>query len=331
MATVEVSHLRSLVTARLNQRYPPEHSELMAEVVMFGELAGRPSHGILRVLPGSFGAMDEEPGGEPVVERTAPAAARVIGRPGMLVVAMATNLAIEIVSEHGFAVVTTRGSRSTSGSLSYYVERMANAGLVSCVSGNTLAIVSVPGGRERMFGTNPLSFGLPSNDLPFVLDMATSAITFGEVITAISEGERLPKGVAVDSEGSATSQPEGIREGGALLPFGGHKGLGLSMLVEVLNRSLTGVGIDGDGMLTDWGHVIVAFSVGMLGDPEEIRERAGAEFDRILATDTIGDSEMRIPGHRTLRTRDETVARGTVEVDDDNYAKLIELVESGSD
>lgn len=327
MATVEVPHLRSLVSARLNQRYSPEHSELMTDVVMFGELAGRPSHGILRVLPGSFGAMDEEPGGEPVVERTAPAAARVTGRPGMLVVAVATDLASEIASEHGFAVVTTRGSRSTSGSLSYYVERMANAGLVSCVSGNTLAIVAVPGGRERMFGTNPLAFGLPSSGLPFVLDMATSAVTFGAVITAIADGEALPEGVAVDSEGRATTAPEAVRQGGALLPFGGHKGLGLSMLVEVLNRSVTDVGIDGDGVLTEWGHVIVAFSVEMLGDPDVIGERVGAELERIMGTDMVGDNEVRIPGRRTLQTRDESLARGTVEIDDDNYAKLIELVE----
>lgn len=303
----------------------------MTDVVMFGELAGRPSHGILRVLPGSFGAMDEEPGGEPVVERMAPAAAKVVGRPGMLVVAMATNLAIEIASEHGFAVVTTRGSRSTSGSLSYYVERMANAGLVSSLSGNTLGIVAVPGGRERMLGTNPIAFGLPSNGLPFVLDMATSAITFGEVITAIADGEALPEGVAVDSKGRPTSEPEAIREGGALLPFGGHKGLGLSMLVEVLNRSVTDVDIDDDGALTDWGHVIIAFSVEMLGDPDDIRERAGAEFERILGADIVGDNEVRIPGHRTLRTRDEALGRGTVEVDDDNYARLVELVERGSD
>lgn len=328
MATVEISHLRSLVTARLNQRYPPEHSELMAEVVMFGELAGRPSHGILRVLAGSYGAMDEEPEGEPVVDRTAPVAARVTGRPGMLVVAIATDLAIEIASEHGFAVVTTRGSRSTSGSLSYYVERMANAGLVSSVSANTLAIVAVPGGRERVLGTNPFAFGVPSNGLPFVLDMATSAITFGEVIEALGDGESLPEGVAIDSKGRPTNDADAIRHGGALLPFGGHKGLGLSMLVEVLNRSLIDVGIDEDGMLTDWGHVIVAFSVGLVGDPDEIRERAGAEFERILGTDMVGDNEVRIPGHRTLHTRDESLARGTVEVDDANYAKLVELVES---
>lgn len=275
--------------------------------------------------------MDEEPGGEPVVEKTAPAAAKVVGRPGMLVVAMATNLAIEIASEHGFAVVTTRGSRSTSGSLSYYVERMANAGLVSSLSANTLGIVAVPGGRERMLGTNPIAFGLPSNGLPFVLDMATSAITFGEVITAIADGEALPEGVAVDSKGRPTTEPEAIREGGALLPFGGHKGLGLSMLVEVLNRSVTDVDIDNDGVLTDWGHVIIAFSVEMLGDPDDIRERAGDEFERILRADIVGDNEVRIPGHRTLRTRDEALARGTVEVDDVSYARLVELVERGRD
>lgn len=330
MATVDISRLRSLVLDRLNQRYPPDHSRLMADVVMFGELAGRPSHGILRVLPGSFGAMDEEPGPEPVVDNTAPAAARITGRPGMLVAAMATDLVIELASQHGFAVVTTRGSRSTSGSLTCFVERMANAGLVSFVSANTLAIVTVPGAHERFLGTNPLAIGIPAEGRPFVVDMGTAAVTFGEVVTAAQEGSLLSEGVAVDGEGRTTSDATTVRDGGALLPFGGHKGLGLSMMVEVLNRALSGVEIDENGALHDWGQVFIAFSAGMVGELDQIRARASREFDRLRAVETVDGSVVRVPGHRSLQTRDEALARGTVDVDDDSYARLVELVGEGA-
>lgn len=323
---MEIGQLRSLVLARLNQRFPPEHSEKMADVVMFGELAGRPSHGVLRVLPGSFGAMDEEPNGDPVVERISPAAARVTGRPGMLVASVATDLVIDLATEHGFAVVTSRGSRSTSGSLSYFVERMAEAGLVSFVSANTLAIVTVPGARDRVLGTNPLAIGIPADGWPLILDMGTAAITFGEVVTAAGSGAALPEGVAVDKEGRMTTNAKAVMDAGALLPFGGHKGVGLAMMVEALNRVLSAPGIDEDGALIDWGHVFVAFALEMLGDATEMRARAAAELDRLSETETVDGSTVRIPGQGTLNTRDEALTRGTVEVDDESLALLVELV-----
>lgn len=299
----------------------------MADVVMFGELAGRPSHGILRVLPGSFGAMDEEPGGEPVVEATAPSAARITGRPGMLVASMAVEQAIHMAALHGFAVVTSRGSRSTSGSLSYYVERMAHAGLVSFVSANTLAIVTVPGSHQRVLGTNPLAFGIPAEGRPLIVDMGTAAVTFGEVVTAADGGTPLAGGVAVDAGGRVTVDAEAVLDGGALLPFGGHKGLGLSMMVEVLNRALSGPGIDENGVLIDWGHVFVAFSIEMLGEADDVKARAQAEFERLSAIETVDGSSVRIPGHRSLRLRDEALQRGTVAVNDEAYAQLVSLVE----
>jgi LDH2 family malate/lactate/ureidoglycolate dehydrogenase len=329
VTSVAISELRSLVQTWLEQRYPPHHAEMITDVVMFGELAGRPTHGILRVLPGSFGAMDEEPGGEPVIERPSPVSGLIAGRPGMLVAALATDLLIEIADEHGFAVVATRGSRSTSGSLAYYVERMTRAGLVSFASANTLGVVTVPGSHQRLLGTNPLSFGIPAQGHPFIVDMGTSGVTFGDIVTAATNGVALPEGVAVDAHGDVTTDPNAVRDGGALLPFGGHKGMGLSMMVEVLNRALGGPGIDDDGVLTDWSHVFVGFSVGLMGDGDEVKARAESELRRIASTETVDGSQVRIPGHRGLVARDEALARGTVEVDDDSYARLLELVEAG--
>ncbi|MGD2061357.1 MAG: Ldh family oxidoreductase, partial [Acidimicrobiia bacterium] len=204
MATVGIEELRSLVLAALGDRFTSEHAAKIADVVLFGELAGRPSHGILRVLPGSFGVMDEEPGPPPTVERIGPSAGRVAGRPGILVAALATELAAELAGETGFAVVTTRGSRSTSGSLAYFVEKLTLAGLVSFVSAGTVAFVTVPGSSQRVLGTNPLAVGLPAKGRPFILDMATSAIAGGDVLTAVADGVDLPEGVAVDSSGDPT-------------------------------------------------------------------------------------------------------------------------------
>jgi len=123
-----------------------------------------------------------------------------------------------------------------------------------------------------------------------------------------------------------TTDPAAVIDGGALLAFGGHKGLGLSMAVELLNGALAGA--DAVGVTSDdsWGHTFMGISLASLGDPDEMRARGQAIVDRILATPTKPGAEMRIPGRRSLEARDAAVARGTVEVDDGAYEKLVGLV-----
>jgi L-2-hydroxycarboxylate dehydrogenase (NAD+) len=323
---VEISRLRRLVLARLSQVFGSSQAERMADVVMFGELSGRSTHGIIRLLPGRKGPVDEQPGPDPVIHRTAPAAARVDGRPGMLVASVAVDTVIDIASEHGFAVVTAVGSSSSSGSLTYYVDRLARADLVSFVSGNTLAFATPPGGQARMLGTNPFSIGIPAEPHPFVFDIGTSAITFGDILEADAAGELLPPEVAVDREGNPTRQPGEVLNGGSLLTFGGHKGLGLAMAVEVMAGALAGSAAAPVGSDDVWGHVFVAFSSGMLGDSATIGADASAILDRLRATPMASNSEVRIPGERSLSQRDSALERGVVDVDEASLDELLALV-----
>lgn len=312
MARVTIEELRSLVLGCIRDMFPESDAERIADVIVFGEMAGRASHGVLRLLPGSYGVMDEDPGPSPVVERLGSSAAKVTGRQGMVVASMATDLVAELAAESGFAVVVTRGSRSTSGSLAYFVEKLASQGLFCFISAGTPDFVGIPGSSGRALGTNPIAFGIPTDGRPFVLDMATAAISGGDVLTAVAEGTRLVEGVAVDADGAETVDPSDVLDGGAVLPFGGHKGLGLALMVEILNKALTGA----QGDPGDWGHVFVAFSVSMLGDESEIRRRASAEVRRL---ETAG---ARIPGGRTLANRDESAARGWVEIEDAALERL---------
>lgn len=314
MARVEIESLRSLILKRLDPLFPAEYCERIADIVLFGEMAGRPSHGIIRLLPGSYGVVDEATTPLPEVQPIGPSAARVEGKQGMLVASIATDVTLDLAGTSGFAVVTGRGSRSTSGSLSFFLEKLTSAGLIALITAGTPDFVSPPGGTGRVLGTNPMGYGIPTTDEPFILDMATSAISGGDVLTAVVTGSQLPPGVAIDPAGGETLDPSDVLAGGAVLPFGGHKGLGLSMMIEILNKALTGA----TGDPGDWGHVIVAFSASLLGDEMGVRRRAQAEVDRLR------EAGARIPGHRTLATRDEALARGWVDVDDDAYHRLVE-------
>ena len=315
MTQVGLDELRDVVLRVLRPRFSETDATRIADVVLFGEMAGRPSHGVLRLLPGSYGVMDEEDGPTPIVTRMGPSAARVEGKQGMIVASIATDMAEELATSSGFAVVTTRGSRSTSGSLTYFAERLAGAGLFSFISAGTPDFVAIPGGDVRVLGTNPMVFGIPTTDAPFVLDMATASVSGGDVLTAAANQMDLGPGIAVDAAGEPTTDPLDVLErGGAVLPFGGHKGLGLALTVEILNRALTGA----TGDPGDWGHVFVVFSLGLLGDEDEVRSRAQSEVDRLRA------GGARIPGHQTLAKRDQARERGWVDIDEEVFRRLQE-------
>ncbi len=325
-ATIEIPDLREMIVRRLAQKYEVGDAELMADSVLFGELVGRPSHGIARILPGSYGAMDETPSGPPVLEQIGPLSARITGGPGILVASMATRHAAQLALDQGMAVVATTGSRSTSGSLTYYIEQFTSQDLVAFIATNTVSFITPHGGTERILGTNPLAVGIPAIGYPFIVDMATSAITGGEVIAAAKNGQPIPEEVAVDSEGNPTTDPHAVLDSGALLPFGGHKGLALSMMVQILSGVFGGsntLPLTAEG---EWSHAFVAISLAAIGDPDQMKETTQELIDRIRSTKTKDGTEVRIPGHRSLARRDRALAAGTVEVNQDTIEQLASLI-----
>ena len=327
--TIGIPQLRALIVRRLSQKYSPEDAELMADSVLFGDLCGRASHGMARILPGSYGAMDEDVTSVPVIERTGPQSARITGGPGILVASMATKLVGELAEQHGMAVVTTTGSHSTSGSLTYYVEQLTNRDLVALVTTNTMSFITPRGGKQRMLGTNPLAVGIPTQSHPFVADLSTAAITGGEVVNAATAGAPLPEDVAVDADGNTTTDPAAVLDGGALLPFGGHKGLGLSMMVQLLSGVLAGSSDLPIGPQDDWSHFFLAISLATFGDASSLKESAQSAIDAIRSTETQDGSEVRIPGHQSLARRDAALEKGVVDVEEDHLRQLLLLLDEG--
>ncbi|MDX1448637.1 MAG: Ldh family oxidoreductase, partial [Acidimicrobiia bacterium] len=183
-----------------------------------------------------------------------------------------------------------------------------------------------PGGTKRTLGTNPFAIGIPTLGYPFVFDIGTAAISFGELAVARAAGLPIPEGVAVDETGEVSTDPAAIMHGGALLAFGGHKGLGLAMAVELLNGVLAGADAVGVGPEDSWGHTFIGISLDSLGDANELRARAQEMVDRIATTPTKSGSEVRIPGSRSLAARDAALERGTIEVEEATLEQLRALV-----
>lgn len=164
---------------------------------------------------------------------------------GQVVGREATERALARVRDTGVMCVGVRNCHHL-GRIGTYGEICGNAGYVSVHFVNVVGHdpqVSPFGGRERRMTTNPFCCVVPRpDDVPLVLDMATSAIALGKVRVAWMKGEPVPEGALVDQHGLPTTDPAVVFKEplGALGPFGGHKGYGLAVMCELLGGALAG-------------------------------------------------------------------------------------------
>lgn len=208
------------------------------------ERDGSKSHGVFRmrgyVSTIRSGWVDAR--AVPVVEDAGPSFIRVDARNGFAQPALESvaSVARGRARETGACVVAIRNSHHFS-ALWPDVEPLAEDGLIALSVVNSMAVTVPVGAQRPVFGTNPIAFAAPvAGAMPLVFDMATSAWSHGDIQIARREGRALPEGVGVDAAGQATTDPARVLDGGALLPFGGHKGSALSMMIELLGAALTG-------------------------------------------------------------------------------------------
>src|SRR5688572_2019026 len=212
-----------------------EAALLVADHLVDANLCGHEFSSLSRVIA----IVDElrkkdKPPGEIRVVREDRCSALIDGGDNVAYVASIHGIdkAVEICRKNGVALV---GVNNTwfSGRLAYYVERAARHGFVALHTTNTTARVAPHGGIDRLMGTNPFAIAFPSEDDPLIIDIGTSATTWGDVVLAQAKGEPLPEGVAVDPEGRPTVDAAAALAG-AFLAWGGHRGSGLSLAVQLL-------------------------------------------------------------------------------------------------
>jgi len=221
-----------------------ETAEILSQNCAACERDGTKSHGIFRVAGylSSLACGWVDGKAEPKVEDCGASFIRVDAMNGFAQVclAKARPLLMQKVFETGCCVLAIRGSHHLS-ALWPDVEPFADEGLcaLSFVAG--LPVVVAPGGCEPIFGTNPFAFAAPvAGKPPLVFDFATSALSNGDTRMAAKEGRMLAEGCGINKEGMPTTNPQEILDGGALLPFGGHKGAAIILMVEILAAALTG-------------------------------------------------------------------------------------------
>ncbi len=226
---------------------PPDIAEHVAGHLVASNLAGHDSHGVIRIpwYLEHVRAGWIVPDARPLQLEERPAAALLSGEWGFGHPAAATAMdaACERARRSGLgAAGLVRATHL--GRLGTYTERAAAAGLVGMtwLGGLGAARAAVPyGGSQGIYGTNPMSFAFPAGAAgTLLLDYATTAIAGGKVMVARDRGVPLPEGCVVDREGRPSTDPAAFLEGGALLPFGAHKGYALAFFAQLLGQSLVG-------------------------------------------------------------------------------------------
>lgn len=124
---IKIEELKSLLKQALLKKFTEKDADLISEVIMFGELSGKTSHGILRLFNGDYGILNQNYESEPEFIKKTKISTLISGKgnPGMLLGALATEEVISLAKESGIGIVGTRGSFSSSGSLSFYLEKIA--------------------------------------------------------------------------------------------------------------------------------------------------------------------------------------------------------------
>ena len=217
--------------ALIHAGIPKEDAEIISDVLIESDKRGIDSHGIGRLKPIYIDRIDDGimlPTTRIEVLKDKAAAAVLDGHNGMghVVGHKAMGMAIEKAQKYGIGMVTVRNSNHY-GIAGYYATMATRKGLIGITGTNARPSIAPTGGVENMLGTNPLVFGIPTDEeFPFVLDCATSVTQRGKIEVYDRAGKELPKGWVIDHEGKSRTDTHQVLKDlttgkAALTPLGG--------------------------------------------------------------------------------------------------------------
>ncbi|MCS0789176.1 ureidoglycolate dehydrogenase [Cytobacillus firmus] len=323
MSTVTIHHeeAKKLVVQKLTDAgLLHEHAEKVAEILVHADLRNVNSHGVLRTehYVNRLNAGGINPAAEISFNKTGPVTGVVDGDDGFghVIADEAMNHAIQMAKENGVGMVTAINS-SHCGALSFFVQNAAEENLIGIAMTHTDKIVVPFGGKDAFLGTNPIAYGVPAKtQKPFILDMATSNVALGKILQYKEEGKEIPKGWGVDENGETVTDPSKVV---SLSPFGGPKGYGLSMIVDIFSGLLAGAAFGphvakmyGDlDKKRKLGHYFCAINPAFFTDVEAFLENMDQMMEEIRqAPPAPGFKSVLVPGEIEQMNEERNLEKG---------------------
>lgn len=293
---------------------PREHATPLADNLVDADLHGVSTHGLVRV-PGYVDQLrsgDVDPHAQVTLEARSAVSAIVDGGGtfGAIGGSRAIEWGVDAARGSGIAMCGAKNIAHF-GAAGYFSRLAAASGMVGIAMTSTPPAVATAGGIDRRLGNNPLAIAAPGPD-NFSLDVAMSVVSRGRVKLFADADKAVPEGWAIDVDGHPTTDAHAALDG-TLLPFGGYKGAGLALAVEILSAALTGgqltqhakpsgfTATNGDAGATGQGGQ-GSVTVGQLFiviDPEIFRPLQAFEADVHQIVDYVKQSQT-LPGEQVL-------------------------------
>ena len=291
---------------------PPDIADLVSRSLVGANLSGHDSHGVIQV-PGYVDQLrDGRIIGDARPEIRSEGATLIQADGGwgfgQYTAHACMDLALQKARTSQVALCTVTRVNHI-GRLGEWAEQAASAGLIGMLGvswGNGPFAATPYGGAKRVLSTNPIAFGIPMADgKRIVLDFATTAVAEGKLRVARSKGQNVPEGWIVDSAGRPTTDVEQFYEhGGMLLPFGGHKGFALSLVIELLSIALPAADQTADQHGRQNGAFFVAIDPTAIRSLDEFGEAAAAICQRVIDVPPApGFDGVLLPGQPEERSR----------------------------
>ena len=326
MIVVDPESLKETIATVLRAAGADERNvAIVAEHLKEAELCGVQTHGIFQIphYIDEIARKELIPTAWPEILNDRGNRATVTGNVGFGHTAadFSIRLAVEKAREHGLTVVGLVRANHI-GRLGHYAEIAASHGMIAMIFASGFAVngarAAAFGGRDRVLDTNPYCVGIPTGDgqPPMIVDFATTHGSMVKVMNAQRRGEKLVEGVIVDSEGKTTTDPNDFYEGGALAPFGGHKGYAIMTVVELMGRVFAGADSharDGEGteLMRHQGVTFLVLRADALGPMSDFITRGDDTLERITSSaPAVGFDKVMYPGQMEEEKRRKWGAEG---------------------
>ncbi|KAK9860382.1 hypothetical protein WJX84_000978 [Apatococcus fuscideae] len=316
--------------ALLRLGYAGTESNLITQVLMYAQLRGN-SQNVMKISAGALTGPAGISREETRVIQDGPLSIQLDGgkRLGMLVVETAVKEALTRCQERGFGIAGTCNTSSSTGALGFWAKQIAEAGYIGVVLSQSPEYVAPHGASQAVFGTNPIAVAIPTETEPMVLDMATSAYAWYDLLKAKNAGQAVPEDVGFNAQGQPTTDPGAILAGGAIRSFDrSHKGSHLALLVEMLTGALASGAVTHKATANNWANLVVALDPALLGPTAGFRSRASTLLAAVKAAIPLPDGPgVWLPGERGDANAARCLESGTVPVDPQILADIKAMAE----
>ncbi len=312
---VKVTELQSLVNKSLSKYgYSSKEASVISKILLYAQLRGN-NQGVVKLIGNGIPRNSKAKTPKAVKETPVSALFNGNNTHAMIVMDLAVDTAIKKAKKSGVGIVGNFGSSESTGALGYYAKKIADAGLIGIAYASAPFQTTAPfGSTEALFCTNPVAYGIPTETDPIVLDMTTSAIAYYGLIEAKTAGKTLPEGLGYDKNGKPTQNPAEIMAG-AIKTFGGHKGSGLALIVQVFAGAL----VQADSFNSDSdnaGNLVMAIDPNILTTKKKFTKEVSFIVKRVKSAKKVkGVSEITVPGERAREFNNKVLKSGEIEIE----------------